>query len=330
MICGISPSCWYHYRQDDLAGLMADHKMLFPDFKPPKAGFEPKLRPWEQAGVEYTDPWGCVWKSADDGIVGTVIKHPLGSWDDFDGYQMPDPAKYNLMEPMDWNQQAEMIEQWKRTDQLRLEGLQHGHTFLKLCDIRGYQNLMFDMADGEPRLFELIKMLEAFNLYTIKRYIELGIEYVKYPEDLGMQVGPMLSPEHFRKYIKPTYQRMMAPAIEAGCIVYMHSDGDIRTLVDDLIVAGVDVMNLQDLVNGIDWIKTNLKGKVCIDLDIDRQDITVNGTPQQIDALIASEVKELGSRDGGLIMRYGLYPGVPLENAKAVMDAMEKYAGHYS
>ena len=27
---------------------------------------------------------------------------------------------------------------------------------------------------------------------------------------------------------------------------------------------------------------------------------------------------------------YGLYPGVPLDNAKAVMDAMERYATYYS
>ena len=52
----------------------------------------------------------------------------------------------------------------------------------------------------------------------------------------------------------------MAPALEAGCIVHMHSDGDIRSLVDDLILSGVQVINLQDLVNGIDWIRERLKG----------------------------------------------------------------------
>ena len=29
-------------------------------------------------------------------------------------------------------------------------------------------------------------------------------------------------------------------------------------------------------------------------------------------------------------MIYGLYPGVPLENVKALMDAMEKYAFYFS
>jgi len=110
----------------------------------------------------------------------------------------------------------------------------------------------------------------------------------------------------------------------------MHSDGDIRDLVDDLVFSGVDALNLQDLVNGIDWIEANLKGRVCIDIDIDRQQITRFGSPAQIDKLIREEVEKLGSREGGLMMIYGLYPGVPLDNVKAIMDAMERYASYYS
>jgi len=199
-----------------------------------------------------------------------------------------------------------------------------------MADMRGYENLIFDMVDEEPRLYELIQMVEEFNMAIIKRYIELGAEWIGYPEDLGMQVGPMLSPPHFCRYIKPSYQRLMAPARKAGCIVHMHSDGDIRSLVDDLVDGGVEVINLQDLVNGIDWIADKLAGKICIDLDIDRQRITRFGTPVEIDALIRKEVEKLGSAQGGLMMVFGLYPGTPLENVKALMDAMERYATYYS
>ena len=121
----------------------------------------------------------------------------------------------------------------------------------------------------------------------------------------------------------------MSKARESGCIVHVHSDGDVRVLMEDLLECGLDVINMQDLVNGIDWIRDNLKGRVCINLDIDRQNVTFRGTPAQIEALIRKEVEEIGSKEGGLMMIYGLYPGVPLENANAVMDAMEKYRTHY-
>ena len=77
-------------------------------------------------------------------------------------------------------------------------------------------------------------------------------------------------------------------------------------------------------------VAANLKGRLCVDLDIDRQQITRFGSPEQIDDLIFREVKMLGSPEGGLMMIYGLYPGVPLKNVKAIADAMERYATFYS
>ena len=122
----------------------------------------------------------------------------------------------------------------------------------------------------------------------------------------------------------------MEPARQAGTAVQMHSDGDIRLLADDLIDSGVQCINLQDLVNGIDWIADRYKGKVCVELDIDRQSVTPRGTPAQIDALIREEIEKLACPDGGLALVYGLYPGVPVENIKALMDALEKYVNSQS
>ena len=326
----INDACWQHYPQDALGELMASHPLLFPGFTPSAEPVTPEFDLNARAGEPYSDPWGCVWETTEDGITGTVTKHPLADWGAFDDFTPPDPQQTDGRFPVDWARVSGRLDSARATGRLVDAGLPHGHTFMLLCDLRGYENLMYDMADGEGRLAELIAVVEQFNLSVVRRCIDAGAEYVGFPEDLGMQVGPMLSPEHFRKYIKPTYERLMAPARAAGCIVHMHSDGDIRTLADDLIGGGVDVVNCQDLVNGIDWIAGKLAGRVCIELDIDRQEITRFGAPEQIDALIREEVEKLGGPTGGLMMIYGLYPGVPLENVRALMDAMETYAVYYS
>jgi uroporphyrinogen-III decarboxylase len=200
-----------------------------------------------------------------------------------------------------------------------------------LIDLRGYANLILDMVDEEPRLWQLIEMVESFNLALTRNFIHrANSEWLGFAEDLGMQQGPMISPVLFRKYIKPSYRKMMKLARDEGAVVHMHSDGDITQLFDDIQDCGVDVLNLQDLVNGLDWIKANVKGKMCIDLDVDRQGVTFCGTPKQVDDLILREVSTLGDRTGGLMMIYGLYPGVPLENAHALMDAMERYSSYYN
>jgi len=325
----INASCWNHYPHDALQELMVEHPLLFPGYEAVEE-VVPQFSPVQLKDHPYTDGWGCVWETMEDGITGSVHQHPLEDWEAFDSYTAPDPEISNGLVPVDWNAEAKRLQAAGIKGGLAMALLRHGHTFLQLVDIRGYENLMFDMVDDEPRLHKLIEMVEDFNQALVRRYIELGADYIAYPEDLGMQIGPMLSPDHFRKYIKPSYQRLMQPAREKGLIVHMHSDGDIRDLVDDIIDGGVEALNLQDLVNGIDWIAEKFAGKICIDLDIDRQEITPRGTPQQVDDLIREEVEKLSTPQGGLTMIYGLYPGVPLANVKALMDAMERYAARWS
>ncbi|MBN1835212.1 MAG: hypothetical protein JW820_05125 [Spirochaetales bacterium] len=327
----INPSCWHHYPQDALQELMAAHRLLFPGFEPSPGPVKVELPPFLLAYKPFTDPWGCVWETTDDGIMGTVVRHPLESWDSFDDYTPPDPEHFSHWGPIDWEAQKGQIGPSISQSWIRNGEIGHNHTWLRLIDIRGYANVLYDMTDGEPRLLRLVEMLEDFNMGLLENWItRVGVRWMSFSEDLGMQVGPMLSPEQFRGYIKPSYRRLFNRAQEAGCIVHVHADGDIRTLVHDLLECGVDVLNLQDLVNGVPWIQQNLRGRVCIELDIDRQSITFGGTPAEIDALIRSEVEALGSRKGGLMMIYGLYPGVPLANAAAVMDAMERYAGYFT
>lgn len=329
MIFHINAACWHHYDQDFLQDMKESHRFLFPDFKRQEK-VSPSYNLDQRKDQPHTDSWGCIWETTDDGITGSVHQHPLDDWSKFDEYKAPDPDKTNGIFPIDWQNIRARIDRQRSSGKLVCGGLPHGHTFLRLQDIRGYQNLIFDMIDEEPNLPKLIEMVEDFNYQYVIKWMELDPEMMSYPEDLGMQVGPMLSPDNFRKYIKPVYQRLMKPARDKGCIVHMHSDGDIRTLVDDLIDGGVEVINLQDLVNGIDWIAEKFAGRTCIDLDIDRQSITARGTPEQIDSLIREEVEKLGSKQGGLMMIYGLYPGLPVENIKSLMDAMEKYATYYS
>jgi uroporphyrinogen decarboxylase len=321
----INRGCWEKYPQDTLQGLMSEHPLLFPGFH--KEGkIVPYFLPWRRAGQPYTDSWGCVWETSENGITGAVTKHPLEDWSMFSRFTPPSPDAQNGWGPINWSKIREEISEAKRCGRLAAGALRHGYTFLTLTYLRGYENLIFDMADEEPKLDELIRIVEDFNTGLVQRYIKAGVEWMAFPEDLGMQQGPLLSPDHFRRYIKPSYRRLISRARSAGCVIHMHSDGDIRELANDLMEIGIDVLNLQDVANGVNWIAERLKGRVCIDLDIDRQSITRFGTSDQIDSHIRDAVMKLSNKNGGLMLKYELLPGVPLENIKAIMDAMERYA----
>ena len=326
----INPSCFEVYGHEQIFDLMESHPLLYPDFKRPQK-YIPEFAPNARKDEPFTDDFGCLLKTSINGITGTAVDHPLADWNKFAEWKkrIPDPEYRMGIGPADWNNKKIEIDDKKKRGELIFTGLRHGHTFLQLCDLRGYQNLLYDFTDKEKNIFELIDILENFNRATAEHYLKIGTDVFGFPDDLGMQNGPMISPADFRNFIKPVYKRLMKPFREKGVPVHMHSDGDIRSLIDDLIEDGVEIINLQDLVNGIDFIKQRLTGKICVELDIDRQNITVFGTPKEIDDHIRTAVSTLGSREGGLMLVYGCYPGTPVKNAKAVMDAMEKYSHFY-
>lgn len=325
----INESCWHCYPQEFLKEQIEKHPLLFSNHPVPKLPFTPQYPNVAVKDKPYKDDFGCLWKTTEDGITGTVVEHPLDDWENYKSYVFPDSEKVMGIGVIDWEETEKRFALERKNGKVVRGGLRHGHTFLQVCDIRGYENVLFDMADEVPELEHLLAGIEDFNYHIIKKYADLNVDVMEYPEDLGMQTGPMISPEHFKRYILPSYKRLMEPARDAGIVIHMHSDGDIRLLVDDLITEGVDIINLQDQVNGVDWIAKNLSGKICVDLDIDRQFITARGTPKDIDELIRNEVSSIGRKEGGLMMIYGLYAGIPLENVEAVMDAMEKYAYYY-
>ena len=130
----------------------------------------------------------------------------------------------------------------------------------------------------------------------------------------------------FRKWVKPAYAALMQPCKKAGMYIGLHSDGKTLDILEDQIEAGVDVVNPQDLCNGIDELARRIKGKACIRLDIDRQSVVPYGTPKDIDDLIHEEIEKLGSPKGGLMMVCGLYPPTPPKNVEALAKALEKYS----
>ncbi len=327
----ISLASWRDYGAKELEKLILKHKSLFPDYIQGDIDVNNlPFKPYRIAGVKYMDSWGCLWKTNKSGITGTVVKHSLDNWNDFKNFIPPNPNHHNGWEKIDWGTIEKHIKEQKIRGALTRGGLRHGYMFLTLSYMRGFEKLMYDMHDEEPRLDKLIETLETFNREIIDKYITLDVDMIGFPEDLGTQKSSLLSPKMFRRYIKPAYKNLMKPVKMNNILIHMHSDGYIIDIVDDLAECGVDVINLQDLVNGVDEIKKNIKGRMAIDLDIDRQNITVSGSPKDIDDLIREEVIKLGGKKGGLSLLYGLYGMVPLRNIEAIMNAMEKYSKYYS
>ena len=278
-----------------------------------------KQEDWK-AGKTKRDKWGCLWFYAIDYLEGQVIEHPLQNWENFKDYKAPDPAEY-----MDWKKFEEEVKIAKEKGELTEGGVEHGFLFLKLTYLRGFENLMIDIAEKNPLLYCLIEIITDYWMDVVKRYINTGVDLIFFGDDLGLQKSLPISPSAWREFIKPSYKKIFSYCRENNVAVYLHTDGYILDIIPDLIECGVSILNPQDLVNGIDNLERAVKGKVALDLDIDRQRLTVYGKTEEIDTHIFNCIKKLGSPEGGLSLVWGVYPGTPVENIEACISAMEKY-----
>ncbi len=321
-------TCWDYYDNKELLAVIKKHPYIFPDYEAIERDSKDKnYPPWKRKGIPYTDSWGCEWLAEIDGWTGIVQKPSMDSWDKLEGFIPPSYETQNGWGVQDWGAFEKNIKATKAKGLPVSAGLRHGHCFLTLSYMRGFENLMFDMADEDENLDKLLAMIEKFDLDFVNKVLSYDeVDIVHYPEDLGSQTNSMVSPQHFKRYIKPLYTNVMRPTKEKGKLVHMHSDGYILNLMDDIIDCGVDIINLQDLVNGIDNIKKELKGRIAIDLDIDRQSVVPMGTPKDIDDLIKEAVTKLWAPEGGLSLLHALEPPTPIENIDALFTALTKYS----
>jgi len=324
----ISPPLWSKYRER-MEDLVLRHPRIFGKYERGSIDFDDfGIR---RAGNKITDEWGCVWTFLVNGLQGQVVKHPLEDWANLKSYKPPDPIMLdNLPQegfpptPGDFKEALKRIRREKEEGRLVVGSCPHGFLFQRLYYLRGFSNLMKDFITEPPELQTLIDIVVDYNLKLIRRWLDVGIDLLSCGDDLGMQDKLPIHPRIFRKYLTPAYKRMFTPVRERGVHIRFHSDGHIMEVAEDLIKAGVTILNLQDLVNGVDKIKKNLKGKVCIDLDIDRQKIIPFGKPKDVEKHIKHAISELSSLEGGLMITAGIYPPTPIENIEALCRALEE------
>lgn len=115
----------------------------------------------------------------------------------------------------------------------------HGFLLLRLTYLRGFENVIHDMVDEEPRLLQLIDGICEHSCQLVEQWVSRDVDVVEFPEDLGTQTSSIINPEMLDRFVIPVYHRLMAPCLEKGKHVAFHSDGYILGIVDRLLQTGV-------------------------------------------------------------------------------------------
>jgi hypothetical protein len=298
---GILPAAWMKHREA-LDEIVRRHPLVFGKQSGPR-DYDAVWRGTYIEG-EYVDAWGCGWRNIKTGMEAIVTRHPAPTRDAVRSLEIPEAH----------------------------DGMPHGFMYLRLADLRGFEELMLDFAEEPPELCMLIEKVLQYNLREVKHRlaaIDRPERIVCLGDDLGMQNSLPISPGKWRRFLKPCFSRIYRPVRDAGHYVYMHTDGHILEIIPDLVDCGVSVLNPQVGANGLENLARVCKGRVCVDLDLNRQMFPF-WKPRDIGTHVRDVVEILGSPEGGLWLKAEIGDDVPLENVEAICTALETYRTYYS
>ncbi len=199
----------------------------------------------------------------------------------------------------------------------------------RLWSLRGMAETLMDFHLHPGPVHRLLDAMADFYEGWIRRAgREIGPDAVWITDDIGMQTGPMFSPEVFRTFFKERYRRLATAAHESGMHVWLHTCGDIRMFLDELIEVGFDVIHpVQKYAMDERAVAERFGGRVAFWAGMDVQKILPEGTPEEVRAEVRHLVDTFDRPDGGCMITAGnmITGDVPLENLAAFYDETHRY-----
>ena len=162
--------------------------------------------------------------------------------------------------------------------------------FEEMQQLCGFENLLADIGQGEPMVYQLRDDMLRFNLGMLDKWLAHDYQGLHFADDWGTQHGLIVSPDMWRSFFKPAYKAMFDKVIAAGVDVHFHSDGMILDIIPDLIDLGVKVINCQSNIIGNEVLGKRFGGHLCFRTDLDRQKVLTFGTPAEVKAHIHEAV----------------------------------------
>ena len=312
------PDAWRR-RLGDPEGL-TDIKIWVPE----EAPFPTRARPIKKEGgwIYEVDSYGRTVRRREGAYFCETLQVPMPAGTDIDRVQFDPPdleARY-----LRGGTQAEVDAALARDKARHCVFAKTGGPYLRTTYVRGEAQFLMDIA-GDPLLAKALadKMaahLAAVGVQELERWALHDTGIFIY-DDMAHNGGPMFSPHSFERIFLPAYRYMVRAYKEAGArYVFVHSDGDIRPLLDMLIDAGVDGINPLERRANMDIValREQYPGLVLIG-GMDNTDALIHGPVERV-VRETKEIVALG-RDGGVVIgTHSVSPEIPLEHFVAYRE----------
>ncbi len=270
-----------------------------------------------QEGDTYVDEWGVGWRAVryrtpyGSGHYTEPCVHPLADRAALAAYHAPDPARPEL-----YVDAASAIRDFG--EQYWIVGVTVTTIFEAAWALRGLERLLMDFIEDPDLADEILEIPYRYHLAAAERLVRMGVDTIWLGDDIGQQSGMLMSPRHWRRFLKPRMAEMIATlkAINPRLTIAYHTDGRVYAIIPELIEIGIDILNpVQPAAMDPAMLKREYGRELSFWGSIDEQHTLPFGSPDDVRAEVRERIATLGA-GGGLILgpTHHLQLDTPLPN----------------
>ncbi|MDA0746391.1 MAG: hypothetical protein O2954_07720 [bacterium] len=208
-----------------------------------------------------------------------------------------------------------------------------GHLFEMAQRLRGLERLSYDLVDNPELVGYLLDAIADMVTLNVILLARAGVDVVYVTDDIGTPTSMLLSPEAWRREVKPRLRRIVEAArLEAPDVaVLYHSDGWFEPVIPDLIEIGINAIEpVQPDCMPPAELKQKYGNQLAFWGTVGTQATWAWASPKTIAEEVRNRIDSVGC-GGGLVLApaYGLELDTPWENVLAFFEASDQY-GFYT
>lgn len=265
------------------------------------------------------DKYGCVFVTSEHGVP-IIIDGPIKEAEDVKGFEMVskltlddlDPVRFTIEKSGD--EKAIMV--WFE-DAFKISWQLRG----------GMQHLLLDYGMNPTLVHDLARISTDYNLALVEMLSKISVDVVCLEGDLASEERTLMSPDHYREFIKPYQAEVVKCAHDNGLKIIKHSDGNMWAILDDHVEIGFDGFHpIQPDCMDIGEVKKHVAEKLCLIGNIDCRQLLCDGTEEEVEKTVKQTIQTAAPEGNFMIMSSNsIHAGVNPKNFLAMVSAAHKY-----
>ena len=275
----------------------------------------------EEIGAEtFRDEWGVVWKIEPNGIP-YPSGGPIRDEGDLDGYSPPDPDAGHRLVSL-----REAVKRFKGERAIVFLGHE---TFEFSHYLLGGMDKVFINYVTNPGFIErLSEMVWSYKERVLERAAEEGADVLLTGDDYAYAKGPLMSPEHFERFILPYLQKAVDVAHRKGVPFIKHTDGNLWKIMDMIVGTGIKGLDPIEPIARMDIgeVKAKYGDRIAVCGNVDCTEVLPHGSREQVIEAVKETIAK-ASPGGGHILASSnsIHPGVKPENYRTMVEAVREF-----